>query len=92
MKHSFMWHIFLTNSKPTEGGCDSAGKQFFREEKLRFEMKNKLKSGLANKCFAKRPSSEGTGSCVLLLMTMPAYALGVKKHKALRWTQDNGKE
>ena len=47
---------FSTNSKPTEGRWDSAGKQIFGDEKLSFEMKNKLKSGLENKHFAKRPS------------------------------------
>lgn len=55
-KYSFLRYIFLTNSKPMEGGWDSAEKHVFAKDKLRLEMKNKLKSGLENKYFANRPS------------------------------------
>lgn len=52
----FLEVYFLTNSKPMEGGWDSEGKHIFGKDKLRLEMKNKLKSGLENKYFANRPS------------------------------------
>lgn len=75
-----------------------AGKHIFGEEKLRSEIKNKLKSGLKNEDFAKRLSSKSTRNSIgdpislllalltiifLTFMTTSTYMLGGKKSRIL---------
>lgn len=97
-KYSFLWHILEENQSQTEGGWDLAGKHIFGEEKLRSEIKKKLKSGLKNKYFAKRLSSTSTRNSIgdpislllalltiffLTFMTTSTYMLAGKKSRIL---------